>query len=326
MTRTKPVASLSLDLDNLWSYLKTHGDPGWDAYPSYLEILVPLVLDLLDRHGLKITFFIVGRDLENPANVPVLREIVARGHELGNHSFNHEPWMQEYDEARVLEEIRTTHDRLVQELGAAPVGFRGPGFCYSATMLNVLAQMGYRFDASTLPSVLGPIARLYYFASSSMSRGERETRKGLFGKFSDGFQPLRPFQWDTANGPLLEIPVTTVPIFRTPFHLSYLLWLSRYSRLASRAYLELALRLCSLSGFGPSFLLHPLDFLGREDAPRLHFFPGMDLSREYKVDFFESVLFRLKRAYDVVPMSEHASRINRREPGIAHGLKRRAVS
>jgi peptidoglycan-N-acetylglucosamine deacetylase len=29
MRDSKPIASLSLDLDNKWSYMKTHGDPGW---------------------------------------------------------------------------------------------------------------------------------------------------------------------------------------------------------------------------------------------------------------------------------------------------------
>ena len=48
-TVTLPTASVSLDLDNLWAYLKTHGDPGWDDYPSYLLTIVPRVLDLL--HG-----------------------------------------------------------------------------------------------------------------------------------------------------------------------------------------------------------------------------------------------------------------------------------
>ena len=43
----KPKASLSLDLDNKWSYMKTHGDPGWDAFPSYLPIVVPRTLKLL---------------------------------------------------------------------------------------------------------------------------------------------------------------------------------------------------------------------------------------------------------------------------------------
>ena len=42
---TKPLASLSLDLDNKWSYMKTHGDAGWEAFPSYLDIVVPRVLE-----------------------------------------------------------------------------------------------------------------------------------------------------------------------------------------------------------------------------------------------------------------------------------------
>jgi hypothetical protein len=323
--KTKPIGSLSLDLDNLWTYLKTHGEPNWDSASSYLDILLPLVLDLLDRHNLKCTFFVVGRDLENQADLPFLRDIIERGHEVGNHSYNHEPWMQDYDEEHLTEELERTHALLTEKLGAKPVGFRGPGFCYSRTLLGVLAKMGYAFDASTLPSVLGPIARLYYFTSSSMSRGERETRKELFGKLSDGFQPLHPFMWDTRHGQILEIPVTTVPLFRTPFHMSYLLWLSRYSKLASQAYLELAIQLCRLSGVGPSFLLHPLDLLGKEDVPQLHFFPGMDLPRAYKIDFFERVLNRLKRSFDLLPLSEHAARVRAVEPAASRVLKRRAI-
>ncbi|MEW5916878.1 MAG: polysaccharide deacetylase, partial [Gemmatimonadota bacterium] len=33
---TRPLASISFDADNLWSYMKTHGDATWQAYPSYL--------------------------------------------------------------------------------------------------------------------------------------------------------------------------------------------------------------------------------------------------------------------------------------------------
>lgn len=321
----KPTASVSLDLDNLWSYLKTHGEPGWELYPSYVNTFVPLVLDLLDKHGLKITFFLVGRDVTDDRNQLFLKEIVKRGHEIGNHSYNHEPWMQDYDDERVADELGRTHRAIEATLGVAPVGFRGPGFCYSAAILRGLTKFGYSFDASTLPSILGPIARLYYFASSTMNRSERQTRKGLFGKFSDGFQSLRPFMWETSGGPVLEIPVTTVPIFRTPFHLSYLLWLSRYSRLASYAYLELALRLCRLFGVGPSFLLHPLDLLGREDVPQLHFFPGMDLPRTYKVDFADYVLKRLTHFFDVVPMSIHARRACASASGRLALLRRRTA-
>ncbi|MCB0556980.1 MAG: hypothetical protein KDD02_25760, partial [Phaeodactylibacter sp.] len=50
-------ASLSLDLDDQWTYLKTHGEDSWKDYPSYLNYAVPRILDLLDKHELKITFF-----------------------------------------------------------------------------------------------------------------------------------------------------------------------------------------------------------------------------------------------------------------------------
>ncbi|MEZ4826774.1 MAG: hypothetical protein R3C61_10855 [Bacteroidia bacterium] len=53
---SKPIASLSLDLDDQWTYMKTHGDPGWESYPSYHAYAVPRILDFLDAHDTKITF------------------------------------------------------------------------------------------------------------------------------------------------------------------------------------------------------------------------------------------------------------------------------
>jgi len=43
------------------SYLKTHGDPGWESHVSYLDRVVPRVLDVLDRLALRITVFVVAR-------------------------------------------------------------------------------------------------------------------------------------------------------------------------------------------------------------------------------------------------------------------------
>ena len=122
----KLKCSLSLDLDNLWSYLKTHGDAGWDAYPSYLNVVVPRVLDFLDARGVRITWFIVGRDAADPAHRAALREIPARGHEVGNHSFNHEPWLHLYSEVAIRDELARTEDAIHAATGERPTGFRGP--------------------------------------------------------------------------------------------------------------------------------------------------------------------------------------------------------
>ena len=57
MKQKKPLASISLDLDDQWTYIKIHGDERWREYPSYLNIFIPYVLDILNDLNLKITFF-----------------------------------------------------------------------------------------------------------------------------------------------------------------------------------------------------------------------------------------------------------------------------
>ncbi len=152
----RPLCSLSLDLDDLWSYLKTHGDAGWEEYPSYLEIVVPRVLELLAARGLRITWFIVGRDAADPRHRDVLRSIADAGHEIGNHSFHHEPWLHLYSEAEIEAELARAEDAIEGATGVRPDGFRGPGFSFSPTLLNVLARRGYRYDCSTFPTLPRP--------------------------------------------------------------------------------------------------------------------------------------------------------------------------
>ncbi len=76
----RPIASLSLDLDNKWSYMKTHGDAGWDKYPTYLDVVVPRFLKVLNERDLKMTVFIVGQDASREENFESLASISAAGH------------------------------------------------------------------------------------------------------------------------------------------------------------------------------------------------------------------------------------------------------
>jgi hypothetical protein len=253
----KPIASLSLDLDNKWSYMKTHGDAGWETFPSYLDLLVPRVLQLLKKHDFTITFFVVGQDAAIESNRAALASLSAAGHEIGNHSFKHEPWLHLYSNDEIATELKLAAEVIENVTGYRPTGFRGPGFSCSPAVLAQLKRMGYAYDCSTFPTFLGPLGRLYYFMHSSLSKDELNTRKQLFGKFSEGFRPLKPYRWRTDAGELIEIPVTTMPIFKVPIHASYILYLSCYSQLLAFTYLRMALLLCKLTGTPPSILLHP---------------------------------------------------------------------
>lgn len=325
MTSARPTASMSLDLDNKWSYMKVHGDPGWELYPSYLDVVVPRVLGILDRLQLKTTFFIVGQDAARPENENALASLTGAGHEVGNHSFNHEPWLHLYSEAEVEAEIARTEDAIAAATGMRPRGFRGPGFSFSPTVLEVLKRRGYEYDASTFPTYLGPVARAYYFLTARMSADERAKRNHLFGKLSEGLRPLKPYFWQVPSGPLLEIPVTTMPVFKVPFHLSYILFLASFTELAARTYFRTALGACKLAGVEPSLLLHPLDFLGGDDVPELKFFPAMSLPGGQKARLAEGLLDIYRQQFDVVAMSVHADRIKQKHEG-AYRLELRSAA
>ena len=306
---TKPMASVSLDLDDLWTYQRTHGDPDWERRASYLPALMPLLLDLLDDAQCRITFFLVGIDAAASANARWMRMIPERGHEVGNHSFHHECWLHLYTPERLARELAQAEDAIGAATGQRTTGFRGPGFSWSPPLLDALAERGYQYDASTLPTYLGPLARAYFLATARLTPAEREERKHLFGSFADGLRPVSAYQWRLSGGRrLLEIPVTTVPIVKTPFHMSYLIYLHRFSPALMRGYLRSALALCRRAGIAPSFLLHPLDVLGPEDAPQLAFFPGMDVPGRVKRTLVRDVLHALAERFTLVTMGAHATR------------------
>ena len=305
---SKPIASVSLDLDDLWSYQRTHGDPEWERRRSYLPVLMPTLLDLLDEQGCRITFFVVGADAAVPSNRPWLRSITGRGHEVGNHSYQHETWMHRHPRAAIAADIAAAEDAIEEATGERPRGFRGPGFTWSPTVLEILAERGYGYDASTLPTYLGPLARAYFLATARLDDEQRRCRRELFGSFRDGLRPAGAYHWRLPSGhALLEIPVTTIPGIKTPFHMSYLIYLSRFSRRLMWGYLRLALELCRRTGTTPSFLLHPLDILGPEHAPELAFFPGMDVAADSKRALVHEVLKVMGEKFSLVPMSVHAA-------------------
>src|SRR3954468_13638329 len=311
MDQLDRVASLSLDADNQWSYMKIHGDAGWDQYPSYLETLVPRVMKVLEDRGLRITFFVVGRDAAAPENADAFSALGAT-HEIGNHSYRHEPWLHRYSETELVDELARAEDAIEAATGHRPDGFRGPGYSLSATTLEVLVRRGYAYDASTLPTVIGPIARAYYFRTAKLTAEQRAERELLYGTWADGRRAVRPYRWAVGETTLLELPVTTLPVAKVPIHVSYLLMLSAYSPAAARAYFDTALRVCRLSGVGPSILLHPLDLISGDDVKELAFFPGMQIPVDEKLARVNSYLALLRKHFDVVTVGQHARALSQR--------------
>jgi peptidoglycan/xylan/chitin deacetylase (PgdA/CDA1 family) len=79
----------SVDLDNYREYRRLVDPDGALPDVSFYDAALPRFLDAFDRHGMRATFFVVGKDLEVGAHRRAIREVAERGHEVGNHSWSH---------------------------------------------------------------------------------------------------------------------------------------------------------------------------------------------------------------------------------------------
>src|ERR1700704_3926179 len=98
----------------------------------------PKVLDVLDQHHVKATFFMMGRNVERYPKVD--REVLRRGHEIGNHSYSH-PKLILMSPSRVRDEIERT-DTLLRGIGVTgDIHFRPPHASKFIILPYVLLQM-----------------------------------------------------------------------------------------------------------------------------------------------------------------------------------------
>ena len=175
MTR-KLNMSLSLDLDNKWSYLRTYGNEAWREFPSYLDLVVPRILGFLAERDIRITFFIVGKDAALDRNRAAIASLSAAGHEIGNHSFFHEPWLHLYSEKDLDQDLQMAEEAIHDVTGVRVNGFRGPGYSLTETTLRVLKKRGYKYDATAFPNILNPLSGPTSLRRPALER-ERKARR-----------------------------------------------------------------------------------------------------------------------------------------------------
>jgi peptidoglycan-N-acetylglucosamine deacetylase len=85
--------------------------------------MTPKLLDLLDRYNVRATFFVIGEyALAHPE---IVRETVARGHVIGNHTFRH-PNLFWTCASQTRDELHRCHDAITSALNAPPKFFRPP--------------------------------------------------------------------------------------------------------------------------------------------------------------------------------------------------------
>ena len=130
--------------------------------------LTPKLLDLLGRRGVKSTFYVIGRNVE--AYPDIARRIVAEGHEIANHTWTH-PQLSRLSAARVADELRRTHDKVLEVTGVRMTNLRPP---YGAFNDNVRRVAFDRHGYDTIMWSVDPLDWKY----RNSSRVTRELVKG----------------------------------------------------------------------------------------------------------------------------------------------------
>ena len=114
---------------------------------------IPRLLDLFDRYGIKTTWFSCGHSIETFPEL--LKDVVARGHEIGLHGYSHEnplAMTPEQEEKILLHTI----DLVTELSGKKPVGYRAPWWEFSKVTNDLLVKHGIKYDSSLMHDEFHP--------------------------------------------------------------------------------------------------------------------------------------------------------------------------
>jgi polysaccharide deacetylase family protein (PEP-CTERM system associated) len=180
--------ALSVDVEDWFqvgAFERVIAKADWDRLPQRVERNADAVLSLFDEAGVKGTFFTLGWVAERyPA---LIRRIVAGGHEIASHGWDHDRVFTLTPDA-FRADLRRAHTAIADAGGVSPTGYRAPSFSIDARTPwahQVLAEEGYTYSSS-----VAPLAHDHY--------GWREAPRFAFRPLTDS--------------DLIELPVTTVEL------------------------------------------------------------------------------------------------------------------
>jgi peptidoglycan/xylan/chitin deacetylase (PgdA/CDA1 family) len=144
------AVSLTFDVDAECGWLGE--DP---AYATKLSTLseasygptrgLPRILDILDKHDVKATFYVPGDTAERHD----VKRIVDDGHEVGHHGYLHKR-SDAIDARQQREEIERGLTALDAQLGVTPIGYRSPSWELTPETLALLKEHGFTYDSSLM--------------------------------------------------------------------------------------------------------------------------------------------------------------------------------
>lgn len=311
--------AVSIDVDPVPCYYRIHGlgPAPAELRDVVMKRCVPRFAELLARLGIPATFFVVGEELDVARSGPsaraaraLCRQLVADGHELGNHSHTHPYELARLPAREVAHEIGACDDVLREVTGRPTAGFRAPGYDLSAPMLAELARRGYVYDSSIFPApgyYAAKAAVMAALAAAGRPSGAVMTDPRALIAPADPYRPAMDAPWRRGQAPLVELPIAVTPWLRVPAIGTPLVlgppWLRArlVAAMARRPLFNLELHGIDLAGADEDGI--PGELVARQ--------PDLRRPLADKLAALEDVLVRARRACEAVTLRDAASWVHR---------------
>lgn len=151
-----PLNAITVDVEDYFqvaAFETTVSPADWDRLPARVEPNTDKVLDLLARHRVRATFFILGWVANRFPGL--VKRVAAQGHEIACHGFAHRR-VTTQDRKAFREDVLQAKNLLEDLTGQAVRGYRAPSFSIgrgSLWALDVLIELGFTYDSSIFPIV-----------------------------------------------------------------------------------------------------------------------------------------------------------------------------
>lgn len=155
MAEIAPVVNvLTVDVEEYYhgvEFAAALGAPALARLPSRVVAQTERLLDLLDAHDARATFFTLGVVAQRFPRL--VRGLVARGHELASHGWDHTP-VHRLGAEGFRTDVRRARHALEAAAGRAVRGYRAPNYSIrpdTPWAFAILAEEGYTYDSSVHP-------------------------------------------------------------------------------------------------------------------------------------------------------------------------------
>jgi hypothetical protein len=253
------LCAVSVDLDEIHHYFAIHGLPTGPASHAAYDVALPRIGDFAAAHGLPVTLFAVGDDLERAQSAEALRALSARGHVVENHTQGHRYDLTRLSPEEIAREVSAGADSIARVTGRRPEGFRAPGYTVSDALFDALEEEGVAFDSSVFPCPPYYLAKAA--AMAAMRLGGRTSRSILDTPrvLAAPRRPYRPGRrWDRrGRRSFVELPVQVTPGLGLPFIGTYVALGTGVARFMARRCVGEPL---------VNLELHAIDFLDASDG------------------------------------------------------------